>query len=162
MVWRFVLSISEYSPANAILMAALIVLKIGNPDLYSAYISCSNSPKKVIDYLIPMDSPMQDEFAVIMAVLLYCTYLPLDERDDSPRQKEIAELLQDVEQHAAIAESPICADCLIRADKNGNINKKLLYRIRNWVPDIGCRSINRSTLRSLTQSLELDFLLGKA
>ena len=105
---------------------------------------------------------MQDEFATIMALLLYCTYLPADARDDSPLQKEIAEFLQDVEQNAGIAESPICADCLIRADKNGNINKKLLYKIRNFVPDIGCRVINRNTLRSLTQNLELDFLLDKA
>ena len=162
MVWRFVLSTGEYSPGNAILLAALIVLKIGNPDLYSAYISCNKSPKEVIDYLIPMDSPMQDEFAVILAVLLYCTYLPVDERDDSPRQKEIAELLQDMEQHAGITESPICADCLIRAENNGNLNKKLLFLIHDWIPNSGARTINRNTLRSLTQNLELDFLLDKA
>lgn len=162
MVWRFVLNAEEYSPANSILLAALIVLKIGKPPMYSAYTESTVSPKDVIDYLIPKDSPMDDNFAVIVACLIYYTYLPSDEVNDSPLQKEIANLLSEVKGHSGITQSPICAQCLIRADENGCINGNFSYGIRGWTRDVRDRYVNRNTLRQLTQSLELGFLLPES
>ena len=156
---RWVLNSNGITFGNAVLLSVLVVLKVVNKDMYLKYINNTISPEEVIDYLIPENSSMSGEYAVLMACMIYFTFLPERQVDDNEDQQKIAGLLEEVKAHNGITPSEHCAKCLLVADKQGCIDDDFVYGNQKWLWDSGLRKINQRTLHSLSEKIELGCLL---
>ncbi len=159
-VMRWMLNINKGLFQNAILSAALVILKIGNPPMYIDFINRTITPKKVIDYLIPANAKMERKYAVLLACVIYFSYLPEYSKDDNAEQQKIAQFLTEILDGEFYPKNSICAQCIAEAYENDKLDKLDLINGSPWLLDFEIqRTINVDTLKDLSQQLEMDFLV---
>lgn len=156
-VLRCFLNCNGLSQKNIILLSVLVILKIGNPLMYRQYINREISPKEVIDFLIPENARMDDTYAVIMACLIYCTYLPPKESNDTVFHTQIVDLLETIRTVDNITKHALCARCIIKAFSNEKITYNFICHSPSWIRTYHSREINSDILDNLVKQVELDF-----
>lgn len=160
-VMRWLLNINEGIFQNAILSAALVILKIGNPTMYRQYINMSIAPNKVIDYLIPENYQMDPCYAILLACVVYSSYLNENPQRDDPEQKEIALLLAEILNGELQLKRTLSARCIADVSEKKQLGAyKTFLRDNRFLSDLSIqRTINVDTVKKLSQQLEMDFLV---
>lgn len=99
------------------LAPVLIFLKLRKPELYQHYITKRCSVAEVVDAVIPVRCPEEEDRRayVILIAVIYASFVPYYYQDD--QKTAIKEFIEQVRQRNPLSASPYCAQCMLNKDE---------------------------------------------